>query len=53
MTGHPPEVRSTRPAALVALAALAAFTANLDLSIVNLSLPAIGRAFGTSQSELA
>jgi EmrB/QacA subfamily drug resistance transporter len=44
---------SDRPAALIALAALAAFTANVDLSIVNLALPAIGRAFGTTQSELA
>jgi EmrB/QacA subfamily drug resistance transporter len=45
--------RPARPAALILLAALASFTANLDLSIVNLALPVIGRAFGTTQSELA
>ena len=44
---------SGRPAAIVALAALASFTANVDLSIVNLALPVIGRAFETTQSELA
>ena len=45
-----------RPAAaggLVLLAALASFTANLDLSIVNLALPVIGKAFGAGQAELA
>jgi EmrB/QacA subfamily drug resistance transporter len=41
------------PGLLMIVAALAAFTANLDLSIVNLALPSIGRAFGTTQSELA
>jgi EmrB/QacA subfamily drug resistance transporter len=41
------------PGLLILVAALAAFTANLDLSIVNLALPAVGRAFGTTQSELA
>src|SRR5262245_48790629 len=47
----------SRPAAagggLVLLAALASFTANLDLSIVNLALPVIGKAFGAGQTELA
>jgi EmrB/QacA subfamily drug resistance transporter len=42
-----------RPAAIILVAAVAAFTANLDLSIVTLALPSVGRAFGTSQSELA
>jgi len=42
-----------RSAAIVALAALASFTANVDLSIVNLALPVIGRAFETTQTELA
>ena len=42
-----------RSVGLVLVAALASFTANLDLSIVNLALPVIGRAFGVSQSELA
>ena len=32
---------------------LAAFTANLDLSIVNLALPVVGDAFGVGQSTLA
>ncbi|MDP9326421.1 MAG: MFS transporter, partial [Candidatus Dormibacteraeota bacterium] len=34
-------------------ASLAAATAFLDTSIVNLALPALGKAFGTSASELA
>ena len=42
-----------RPAAIILVVAVAAFTANLDLSIVTLALPSVGRAFGTSQSELA
>jgi EmrB/QacA subfamily drug resistance transporter len=42
-----------RPALLIAVAALAAFTANVDLSIVNLALPLVGHAFRTTQSELA
>jgi EmrB/QacA subfamily drug resistance transporter len=42
-----------RPGLLIVVAGLAAFTANLDLSIVNLALPAVGRAFGATQSELA
>jgi MFS family permease len=42
-----------RPGALVAVSVLAAFTANLDLSIVNLALPVIGSAFEVSQSTLA
>ena len=42
-----------RPTAIILVAAVAAFTANLDLSIVTLALPSVGRAFGTSQSELA
>lgn len=42
-----------RPVLLILVAGLAAFTANLDLSIVNLALPAVGRAFGATQSELA
>ena len=42
-----------RPVGLILVAALASFTANLDLSIVNLALPVIGRAFDVSQSELA
>ena len=40
-----------RPAAIILVAAVAAFTANLDLSIVTLALPSVGRAFGTSQSS--
>ena len=44
---------TSRPGALIAVAALAAFTANIDLSIVNLALPTIGRAFDAGQSELA
>jgi MFS family permease len=35
------------------VAALASFTANVDLSIVNLALPTIGRSFGVSESQLA
>ena len=42
-----------RPAALVLVAAAGSFTANLDLAIVNLALPTIGRAFDATQSELA
>ena len=42
-----------RPSAVVGVAVLAAFTANLDLSIVNLALPVIGEAFGVGQSTLA
>jgi EmrB/QacA subfamily drug resistance transporter len=38
---------------IVLVAALAAFTANVDLSIVNLALPLVGKAFGVGQSELA
>jgi MFS family permease len=49
--GAPTIVR--RPGALTAVAVLAAFTANLDLSIVNLALPVIGDAFGVGQSTLA
>jgi EmrB/QacA subfamily drug resistance transporter len=48
--GGPPVRRS---GALVAVAVLAAFTANIDLNIVNLALPRIGQAFGVGQSELA
>ncbi len=42
-----------RSSAVVGVAVLAAFTANLDLSIVNLALPVIGEAFGVGQSTLA
>jgi EmrB/QacA subfamily drug resistance transporter len=42
-----------RPSAIVGVAVLASFTANLDLSIVNLALPVIGEAFGVGQSTLA
>jgi EmrB/QacA subfamily drug resistance transporter len=45
--------RAGRPSALVWVAVLAAFTANLDLSIVNLALPVVGDAFGIGQSTLA
>jgi EmrB/QacA subfamily drug resistance transporter len=41
------------PVGLIAVSALGAFTANVDLSIVNLALPTVGRAFGIGQSELA
>jgi EmrB/QacA subfamily drug resistance transporter len=41
------------PAGLIAVSALGAFTANVDLSIVNLALPTVGRAFAIGQSELA
>jgi EmrB/QacA subfamily drug resistance transporter len=47
------EAGAVNPGGLILVAALAAFTANVDLSIVNLALPQIGRAFGTTQSELA
>ena len=57
MTARPPTAAppagAGRPVGLILVAALAAFTANLDLSIVNLALPVIGDAFGTTQSELA
>jgi len=49
----PTEGAPRGPAAIVILAALASFTANVDLSIVNLALPVIGRAFETTQTELA
>jgi EmrB/QacA subfamily drug resistance transporter len=42
-----------RPSAIVGVAVLASFTANLDLSIVNLALPVVGEAFGVGQSTLA
>ncbi|HEY6057171.1 MAG TPA: MFS transporter, partial [Candidatus Limnocylindrales bacterium] len=38
---------------LLAVACLSAFTANVDLSVVNLALPTLGRAFHAGQSELA
>jgi EmrB/QacA subfamily drug resistance transporter len=41
------------PSIVVVAAVLASFTANLDLSIVNLALPRIGEAFGVGQSTLA
>lgn len=55
MTHAPPNTSSarTRPAALAFVAVLAAFTANVDLSIVNLALPRVGQAFAIGQSELA
>ena len=49
-------IRDRAPASsvtLLAVAAVASFTANVDLSIVNLALPTIGRSFGVSQSQLA
>jgi EmrB/QacA subfamily drug resistance transporter len=51
----PPTARPApaRPVSIIVVAAIAAFTANIDLSIVTLALPAVGRAFGTTQSELA
>jgi EmrB/QacA subfamily drug resistance transporter len=48
-----PHDRPVDPRAIVFVAVLAAFTANVDLSIVNLALPVIGRAFDVGQSELA
>jgi EmrB/QacA subfamily drug resistance transporter len=42
-----------RSQGLQAAAVLASFTANVDLSIVNLALPTIGRSFDVSQSQLA
>ena len=41
------------PVTLLGVAVLASFTANVDLSIVNLALPTIGQSFGVSQSQLA
>ncbi len=45
--------RAVDPRAIILVAVLAAFTANVDLSIVNLALPVVGRAFEVGQSELA
>ncbi|MFI5261429.1 MAG: MFS transporter [Candidatus Limnocylindrales bacterium] len=41
------------PGGLLWVAVLASFTANVDLSIVNLALPTLGRAFDLSQTQLA
>lgn len=49
----PERVPSSPGGALIGVAVLAAFTANIDLNIVNLALPRIGQAFGIGQSELA
>jgi EmrB/QacA subfamily drug resistance transporter len=55
MTG--PATGTARPergsVALIGIAALAAFTGNIDLSIVNLALATIGHAFSVGQSALA
>ena len=45
--------RAGRSSTLLWVAVLAAFTANIDLSIVNLALPVVGEAFGVGQSTLA
>ena len=45
--------RPVDPRAIIAVTVLAAFTANVDLSIVNLALPVVGRAFEVGQSDLA
>lgn len=45
--------RPVDPRAIILVAVLAAFTANVDLSIVNLALPVVGRAFDVGQSGLA
>jgi MFS family permease len=45
--------RVASPTAVIAVTVLAAFTAQIDLSIVNLALPVIGEAFRVGQSTLA
>jgi DHA2 family methylenomycin A resistance protein-like MFS transporter len=51
--GSGPERAARRATVLIGVAAVAAFTANLDLSIVNLALATIGHAFSVGQSTLA
>jgi DHA2 family methylenomycin A resistance protein-like MFS transporter len=51
--GTLPTISLRREALVLATASLAGSTAILDASIVNLALPAIGRAFNTSASQLA
>ncbi len=53
MSVEPREPTPASSVRLLAVAALAAFTANVDLSIVNLALPTIGRSFGIDQTQLA
>src|SRR5262249_33855346 len=48
-----PSARVAAPGAVIAVTVLAAFTAHIDLSIVNLALPVIGEAFHVGQSTLA
>jgi EmrB/QacA subfamily drug resistance transporter len=53
VSAPPAAAAARRSSIVVGIAAVAAFTANLDLSIVNLALPHIGAAFGVGQSTLA